>query len=161
MMIQQTMPNTSRAGKPNKIKITFGLPQFYEEYIKDIPEDSKFYISKALYRYIVEKYWAAVRDYVIYEHGVFKFNRYLGSIRVKRMVTRTKSLKYNYSHYLKTGEKIYHLNEHTNGFYFKFYWAGGLYKNKKIYKFTANRAHMSRKLSAYLYTTPPHKVHYY
>lgn len=153
------MLKTTRAGKTNKIKVSFGLPRFYKEYIKNTEE--KYHIDRSLHRYIVEKFWTAVRDYIIYEHGEFYMGYNLGSIRVKRMQTKMSNLKYNYGHYRKTGEKLYHLNEHTNEFYYKFYWSSGYIKNKKSYTFTANRKELKRKLSAYVIATPQNKLLYY
>lgn len=152
---------TSREGCKNKVKTNYGLPKFYKEYIKSIKAGSDYDMPPALYRYIVEAFWEKVTNYVIFEHGEFRLSYHLGTIRVKKMKTRMNSLKYNYGHYLKTGEKIYHLNEHTNEFYYKFFWSGARVKNKSIYKFIPNRKFLKRTLSNYVSNTPLTNLHYY
>lgn len=155
------MLTISRKGSPNKHKAEFGLTDFYREYIESIEPGTKYDISKAVHRYIIEKFWLAVRDEIIYNYKDFYMSYPLGYIRVKRMATRIKNLKYNYGHYRKTGEKLYHMNEHTNEFYFKFSWYGSKIQNRKIYKFVANRTNLKRVLPKHIFNTPANKLMYY
>jgi hypothetical protein len=54
------------------------------------------------------------------KHVRFPFK--LGIIRIKKTKQSTKRLRYDYGYYRKTGQKLVHLNEHSDGFTSKWYW---------------------------------------
>ena len=46
----------------------------------------------------------------------------LGKFYIRKVKNNFKHLKYDYAHYNKTGEKVYHLNDHSAQFHAKWYW---------------------------------------
>ena len=61
----------------------------------------------------------------------------IGTIKIRKMQTNMNNLKLDLGHYKKTGEKIAHLNIHSDGYYPKWMW-GRYYGTKisRLYKFT-------------------------
>jgi hypothetical protein len=53
-------------------------------------------------------------------HVKLPFN--LGDFYIKKVKNNYKHLKYDYGHYNKTGEKIYHLNAHSKKYHAKWFW---------------------------------------
>ncbi len=67
-------------------------------------------------------------------------------MNIKAMV-ELKHLRIDFQHLKKTGQKIYHLNEHRAGYRYQFYWdkkRTGPIKNKFYYKFYPTRKNKRR-----------------
>lgn len=56
------------------------------------------------------------------EGKYFKLPLGLGKFFIKKRRLNFDSLKFDYAHYNKTGQKAFFLNEHSNRFYAKWFW---------------------------------------
>ncbi len=84
-------------------------------------EIEKFKINKKDYKKVLKFFNKKLCKAVLEGHRIVLPAR-LGKIRIKKLKTSTKRLRYDYGHYNKTGQKLYHLNEHSDGFYGRWFW---------------------------------------
>ena len=151
---------TSREGSPNRIPTHKTIRDIYKIYMSENKGIPSYELDWTTYKGIIEDYLERITHHMIFNYGEIKMSRRLGSLKVRKFRTKTKTLKYNYGHYLKTGEKLYHLNEHTNGFYFRFFWHRNNTKNCSYYGFEPNRTFLKRVLSKHVNNTPYNKLFY-
>jgi hypothetical protein len=87
-------------------------------------------LSKAIIEFVLEGY-------------LFKFPYNLGILRIKKrkMTLNKKMLRVNFAETKRLGKTIYHLNEHSSGYYYKFYWDRGIISGIRKYSFTPVRIH--------------------
>lgn len=110
------------------IGTAYSLSKFKEKY------------SKKRYKDIMLSFFYELSKAIIYEKYTYKVPLGGGSIRIVKITGSTnKTLDYKY--YKETGIKRFHLNRHTNGFYFKWHWFTRQckYTNYKLYKMIPNR----------------------
>ncbi len=144
----------------NKIKIDFGLKDLYKFY----KEHSKNPISSKLFHTILREYNTEILRLIIYDGLDYSIGSRIGSIRIKKFDNSLRlnadgeianKLRPDWQKTLKKwgeiyGEKtaeelksipnkpiIYHLNEHTDGFVFRWCWdkVTSNLKNQSFYKF--------------------------
>ena len=135
-MMQQMVP--SRKGKKNTVKC-HSLKDSYSSY----RETTKSPVSLKVYKEVIGDLNKDIMQYLM-EGGIFTMPYRLGIIRIKKIKNNLNNLKIDFKHYLTTGQKIYHLNDHSNGYYYRWLWdkykAGVIIKNKGRYKFVFSRA---------------------
>jgi hypothetical protein len=119
--------------------------------VKNIPDMYKFYKAKypktkvtlKQYRMIIEEMNQHITSYMLEEAGEFKMPFGMGIIRVKKKPQNLKNLSLDYKYFRETGEKLYHLNEHSDGYESRFFWDKYAYgvrlKNKTKYSFIFSR----------------------
>jgi len=129
----------------NKIKVDKGFPELYKAYKKECDNP----IDKNTFKSIIKEFNNKMLDSVIYEGDDFSFAYRMGSLRIRKFDYSLKvdeegniknRLKPNWEKTLKRWKElypdhnredmtkiedkpiIYHLNEHTDGYVFKWYW---------------------------------------
>ena len=72
----------------------------------------------------------------------------LGKVYIRKVKNNFKHLKFDYAYFNKTGEKAFHLNEHSDKFHAKWFWEkiSCRVPGNKIYSFIPSR-HNKRELS--------------
>jgi hypothetical protein len=97
--------------------------------------------NKVRYKEILSTFFYELSKSIIYDKLEYKFPYGGGSLRVSKNPSSNKIKKLDYAHFNKTGEKRYHINRHTNGYYFFFLWGKGksYWPNCKVYKFEVTR----------------------
>ena len=133
----------------NKQASSCTLKQAYEGY------DDFYKVGYKKYRDICEDFNKMIIDEILLQAKEFKLPYRLGSLRIlkKEMnysVSKNK-LKIDWKETNKQGKVIYHLNDHTNGFNYRWLWSKkkAIIKNKTIYSFQATRTN-KRRLAALL-----------
>jgi hypothetical protein len=155
------MQITARTNKPNKYKCELGLRDFYKYYKESVSKySSKYDLSSNEYKDIIDLYLDKVTTYVIEKGSNYKFYNRLGVLSIRRVKTSMEHLKIDYNHYKETGEKLYILNDHTRGFYFRYVWHRGRISNVNLYSFIPNRTFLKRRLSSYVKNTPLKDLNY-
>lgn len=126
----------------NKIQGALTLKHSYIYYIKDIDKESKYYISAKLYRDICEDFNKLIMEDII-ERGKFLHIPYrLGILRIKKRQVDLNNLKPNFKVFNEQDIKTKFLNEHSQGYYCRFYWNKGvdtIVRNKTAYSFIPTR----------------------
>jgi hypothetical protein len=131
----------------NKVQNKLTINDIYNDFINQFPEDSIYNkISKKLYTDIISSYYKAAMEYILKKGGDFKLPRKLGilSVRKKKVNYRHQNrwIHIDWKSTVDNNTTVYHLNEHTNGYKYFFYWNKYNYafKNKTYYRFVATRA---------------------
>lgn len=142
-----------RRGK-GKIQNVLNLSQIYLYYIKDLNKESKYYVDSKLFRAVFEDYTKILMKMIIEDGFHYKVPYRLGNIRIRKKLQRLDNLKPDYGLYHKSDYKIKNkfLNEHTGGYYVRFYWdkaRNSPIKNKTAYCFIPTR-HNKRYLASLL-----------
>lgn len=78
------------------------------------------------YNRILNEMCKVILDYVFMRSDGFKMPYGLGFIQIGKYRPKTyteKSLSVDYKESQKYGKRIYHLNEHSNGYKFRLYWS--------------------------------------
>jgi hypothetical protein len=93
------------------------------------------------YKKVLTTFFYELSRAILYDRYEYKLPYGGGTIRVAKNPPSKKVKKLDYAHFNKTGEKRFHLNRHTNGYYFFFYWnkKNCKWPNFNIYKFKVTR----------------------
>jgi hypothetical protein len=117
----------------NKVVHPYVLKDMYEDYIKDITEDSPFYVTYNEYRDIVTVFYKEVSNNILNEGRTFHMPFMLGETYVeKTKMDYNNRLPINWQLTTNTGKVIYNLNEHSQGYKYEIKW------NKKLCNFQNN-----------------------
>ena len=158
-----TIMDNSRKGKPNKIKVHYGIRDYYNHYIsnfktKQIDDDKNPYlISHILYSKIVSDFNSQIKDLIAEERYEFKIPNDLGMIAVRKFKPKvgldkdgnlinklpvnpraTRELWDSNPEAKKNKVFIRYTNKHSEGFVFTIHYYKKFkakFKNKSLYKF--------------------------
>jgi hypothetical protein len=145
----------------NKVRTDYTQDDLYKFYLKDRNHD--FDITKKKFNLIIKKFNRELVKLMIYKVFEFKMPYTLGILRVRK--AKPKSILYNPDgtvdnngipiNWKKTSELwernptakenkklVLHLNEHTDGYVYRFYWNKVKTRiiNKESYKFKTSRS---------------------
>lgn len=140
----------------SKFKGAYTLDDVYKTYIATYKGRTGGVVNRVEFRRIAYALLRNMMKYVLYKSGTLRMGSFLGTLRVKKMPVRIDGktpLKYDYNAKNTLGLNNVHLNEHTDGFYYRFFWNKGKInvKNKSAASFSATREH-KRELAAILKT---------
>lgn len=126
------------------------ITDFYNHYISEIEPNTVYDVDRQVYRSIVEDYFKHLRDEVLLNSKTISLHG-IGSLCVIKHQPKnynSKSLRVDFKATKEFGKTIYHLNEHSDGFKFRFYWSKTKYPliNKTRYELIATR-HNKRLLA--------------
>ena len=135
----------------NKHQNPYTLKHMYDDYIKDIPEDSPYFVPYMQYRAICETFFKQVMVEVLEHARSFKMPYNMGRIFVDKKkvpLYNKKKLSIDWAATNEHGKVIYHLNEHSRGYKYVFCWEKLTFrlKNKSFYRFIPSR-HNKRRLA--------------
>ena len=102
----------------SKSKISYTFKNMY----KTLPIELDYFT----YNRILNEMCKVILDYVFMRSDGFKMPYGLGFIQIGKYRPKTyteKSLSVDYKESQKYGKRIYHLNEHSNGYKFRLYWS--------------------------------------
>ena len=134
-----------------KILADFTLKDAYKKYkdvaIKELQVDFK------TYKKVCKEFNKEIFTDIIEDNLPFKMPCRLGVLRVKKSKMNYKDknkLKVDWKTSKEANKIVYHLNDHTNGYKFRFWWEKrGPIKNLSVYSFTPIREY-KRLLSSIL-----------
>lgn len=128
---------------------SYTVKDFYTHYMSNISDNFLYDIDYTSYRAIVTEYFKFIRDEII-EHGrTLKLPCRLGHLYIIKHKPKTwtsDSLCIDYKLSKEYDKPIYHLNEHTGGFKYRFLWSknDAIFINKSKYHLTMTRANKRR-----------------
>jgi|TARA_R110000796_G_scaffold57080_2_gene131913 hypothetical protein len=125
---------------------TVTLVDSYKEYIEENPELN---IYKKDYKNICIRFNELLCDEIITNAEEVTLPSRLGTLRIKKVKGSGKRV--DWAATKEHNKKIYHLNLHTDEYYFRWHWSKkkALFANKSVYSFTPLRKH-KRKLAGLL-----------
>lgn len=95
---------------------------FWRFYRNSIDRGTEYDVDAKTHNLIISDYFRAKMEKLTTDGVPFTLHG-LGDIEITKhkMSYSPTKLRMNFPHYLKTGEKTYYLNEHTNGYRYRFY----------------------------------------
>jgi len=128
--------------------------KFYKQQIKKICESEeeieKILVDKSLYQTICDEFNKLLIDEILINSEEIRLPYRLGTLRIKKSKMKyddKNKLKIDWAASKKLGKRIYHLNDHTGGYKYKFYWTKGIVKNITAYSFIPTRTNTRRLAS--------------
>jgi hypothetical protein len=105
----------------------------WADYIKDIPEDSPYYVTFNEYSAINNLFWKEISHNIVDEGRVFHMPFMMGDTYVEKVkLDYNTKLPINWQLTTQLGKVIYNLNEHSQGYRYELKW------NKKVCTFDNN-----------------------
>jgi len=123
---------------------SYTIQSFYDAYYDGIKDNPLYIIDYTTYRKIITEYFLYIRDRIIEEGIEFKLPCRLGTVYIVKHKPKNwngKSLRVDFQATKEYGKTIYHLNEHSNGYKFRFFWSKKdvLLTNRSKYQLIATR----------------------
>lgn len=122
----------------------------YKEYIKQYDK-----IDYNTYKYIVNCFYDLFLNTLFEDSKLIKLPYGLGSVcivKYKPKILTQKSLSVDYKASAEYGKKIYHLNEHSDGYKFRLYWSKLPQTFPDRYKYQLSLVRTNkRKLAKYIF----------
>ena len=132
----------------NKICADYTIDDIYK-YYKDIHGNDDFMVDKKTFKKVLYSFNKKVFDAILNDSEELKLPNRMGFLRIKKTKMNFKderacSIDYNLTK--QYGKTIYHLNDHTNNYRYRFYWKKSMCnaKNKSAYSFEATRTNKRR-----------------
>lgn len=152
-----------RRGKA-KVKVNYTLATIYKHYAEEQKpfagyRGENFLVDKKTFIAVNLRYYELMMLDIIYKAATVKLPNKMGLIKIVKRVANVNNLraknklKLDYGHYLKTGEKRYHLNEHRGYHYYRWNWSYAPVEGVKRYRVTVMR-HWKRLVAKELKTNP-------
>lgn len=126
--------------KPNKYMGLKNLDDSYKHYEEDYP---KSHLDKAMYKKVCITFFKECVNYLL--EGCEVKLPFMGLLKVVKRKRDFNKLHPDWKRTNELWEKdpiakekkqlVYHLNEHSGGHYFRFYWKKGMVKNISAYSF--------------------------
>jgi len=138
----------------NKLQNLYQMTDMYKYYIKSVIDNPLYQVSWKTYKMILNEYVKRVVDYMLDDNYIFKpgfgFGLfYIGKLGRKRL----SNVPIDWEKTLKYGKRIYHLNEETGRYIYRYIWQperhGFEVDNLKTYRFIPSRTN-KRRLAKYI-----------
>ena len=103
----------------------YTIKDFYNYYLSYISDNPLYNIDYKTYRSILTDYFKFIRDEIIEEGKEFKMPCRLGTlfiIKHKPKQWNKRSLRIDYHSSKIYNKMLFHLNEHSDGYKYRFYW---------------------------------------
>lgn len=131
--------------KLNYDRKSYTIADYYLSYKDYIEEGSIYDIPYQTFKAIVLDYFKYIRDEVMLHSKEVKLPCRLGTLQIIKHQPKEytgKSLRWDWQSTKQLGKPVYYLNEHSNGWKYRFYWCKQdcIFKNKSKYMFIASRA---------------------
>lgn len=129
---------------PNKVQRCYNMKEMYLDYIKDKVPDTPYYISFQEYLDICEVYYKGMVNEIIYKSRTIKLPFRLGHLTVmkkKPKVLSDSTLSIDWKESRAYGKLIRHINDHSNGFKYRFFWSKkqSFVVNQSLYRLVFSR----------------------
>lgn len=128
------MKTYPRKNIKNKHQVDFGSPDYYKSYLEDVKfkafqsafgGNTNMIVSNGDFYNIQKKFNQALIKKILETGEMIKLPYNFGSLGVKKKKINYGAknlLRIDWQHFRKTGVKLKHTNDHSNGYYYRFYW---------------------------------------
>lgn len=109
----------------NKVKSPYTFKDMYKAYLEDIGDNELYNVTYSEFVSICTHFYKSIMKY-IFGGGIFIMPFGLGSVSIikrKPKQLKPKSLQIDWFNSVKYKKRVYHLNDHSNYFKFRFYWS--------------------------------------
>ena len=123
---------------------SYTITDYYLSYKKYIEEGTQYDVSYTTFRNIVSDYFKYIRDEVMLNSKEVKLPCRLGTLQIVKHQPKEytgKSLRWDWKSTRELGKPVYYLNDHTDGFKYRFFWSKQdcIIPNRIKYMFIASR----------------------
>lgn len=108
--------------KIRKNKKSYTIADIYRDYIKKNDVE----LNYARYKRIIDEFNKVVKEEILERSQPFKMPYGLGTICIAKYKPKSysdQSLSTDYKSTKEVGKRVYHLNEHSNGYKYRLYWS--------------------------------------
>ena len=105
---------------------SYTIKDFYKYYLSYAKDGKVYQIDYTTYRKIITDYFMFIRDEILEKSREFKMPCRLGSLFImkrKPLKWDSGSLRIDYKTSKDLGKVVYHLNEHSDGYKYRFCWS--------------------------------------
>src|SRR5699024_6379305 len=98
---------------------------FYKSYIDYVGDNPLYQVENKRFRDIINEYFKYLRDELIENGKEIKLPCRLGTLSIVKHKPKEysgRSLRIDYAETKKVGKIVYHLNEHSNFYKYRYYW---------------------------------------
>ena len=106
--------------------VSYTIKDFYEYYLSYVNKSDIYQIDYKLYHSILIDYFKFIQDEIVEQGREFKMPCRLGSLFImkrKPLKWDSGSLRIDYKTSKDLGKVVYHLNEHSDGYKYRFCWS--------------------------------------
>lgn len=133
----------------NYKKQSYTIIDFYFSYMESVKDNELYQVEYKVFRALLVDYFRYLRDEIIENCKEVRLPcrlGYLSIIKHKPKTYTNRSLRIDYGESKKQGKMIFHLNEHTNEYKYRFYWdkKNMITTNKTHYQLIMTRANKRR-----------------
>lgn len=152
---EQNLPVQAKTRKPKLINGSLKSTQLFEHYkTVALPE---LQVTEEQYKRILKKFAVKFMDKVLLDSEEVQLP-IVGGIRIKKFkqeidLTKPNKLRVDWAATKKHKKRIYHLNDHRDGFIYRYFWRRPKIANRQYFSFMAERYHCKRRLAKILKTT--------
>lgn len=140
--------------KKERLLTDRGINEAYKLYRRD--NKSPLAVTRDIYKRVIRECNKAMLDKILYESATFTLPFKLGELRIKktRQIYIKSHLKIDWEATKKLGKRVYHLNEHRNGYRYRWLWRKkGPIVNQSVYSYTPVRK--AKRTLAYILKNKP------
>lgn len=124
---------------------SYVIADFYKSYIDSVGSNRIFVVDEKTFRSIVYDYFKHISSEVIEKAREVKLPGRMGTIKIVKTRPSSiarKNLRVDFKATRELNKTILHLNEHSNGFNYRFFWSKKdiIVRNKTLYEFIPSRA---------------------
>ena len=135
----------------------YTIADFYESYCEYTKDNPLYQVAYKTFRDVVTEYFRYLRDEIIENGKEVRLPCRMGSLSIVKHKPKEytgKSLRIDYAESKKYGKMIFHLNEETGGYKYRFYWnkQNMLTTNKTHYQLIMtrdNKRHLAQILKSH------------
>lgn len=125
------------------------IREFYKSYCEYVKDNPLYQVDYKVFRSILTEYFKHIRDEVIEEGKEIKFPCRLGSfciVKHKPKNFNSSSLRIDFHATKEAGKIIYHINEHSDYYKYRYFWSkySCNVPNKSKYQLIATRENKRR-----------------
>lgn len=127
----------------NRVQNPYTLPDMYERYIQEYSVIYK--VDYSVFVKIVSEFYKQVMEEVLYNAKSFKLPFRMGRLMVVKTKVNLDHLNarlMDWQKAVQVGKRVYHLNEHSNGYKYYFFWnkSDCIIENAFFYRLIPTRA---------------------
>lgn len=128
----------------SRIKGAKTLKDSYKFYTEELTEGSAFHVEYATYKNVCVDFNKMICKYILEEAGEFELPYRMGTLRIKKTkmdYSNKNHMRPDWKKSKELGKKVYHLNDHTGGFRYRWAWnkSNVVTVGKRLYSFYPTR----------------------
>ena len=102
--------------------LSYTIKDFYQYYISNLDKELLDRIDYHLFKSVMLDYFDYIKRDVLENGKIVQFPARFGEISVRKYRGNPKYLQYDYQSSKEVEAPVWHFNEHTDGYRYKFYW---------------------------------------